>query len=123
MEKEELNKLVREWTVLKTAKEMLKETQRNYRNKHLTKVIHKTIKYFKVITGEAYTDLVAPTSDEPFRVVSAEQIWYDVDELSKGTIDQLYICLRLAISEIMSEKHKLLFNINELFVQFYIKNN
>jgi len=118
MEKEELNKLVREWTVLKTAKEMLKETQRNYRNKHLTKVIHKTIKYFKVITGEAYTDLVAPTSDEPFRVVSAEQIWYDVDELSKGTIDQLYICLRLAISEIMSEKHKLPFIMDDAFVHF-----
>src|SRR5690625_6973285 len=97
---------------------MLKETQRNYRNKHLTKVIHKTVKYFTVITKGAYTDLVAPTSDEPFRVVSAEQIWYDVDELSKGTIDQLYICLRLAISEIMSEKHKLPFIMDDAFVHF-----
>gem|GEM_PF-1718070 len=118
LEKEALHKLVREWAVLKTAKDMLKETQRNYRNKHLTKVIHKTVKYFTVITKGAYTDLVAPTSDEPFRVVSAEQIWYDVDELSKGTIDQLYICLRLAISEIMSEKHKLPFIMDDAFVHF-----
>ena len=53
-----------------------------------------------------------------FQVESIDNIRYTVNELSQGTIDQLYVALRLAISEIMSEKHGLPFVIDDAFVHF-----
>ena len=118
MEKEQLERMAREWSVLKTAKEMLSETKRDYRDKYLTRVIEVTTKYFREITGNIYTTVYAPTENSPFQVETSQHIRYTVNELSQGTIDQLYISLRLAISEIMSDDNGLPFIIDDAFVHF-----
>lgn len=118
MDKERLEKLGDEWSVLKVAKEMLTETKRQYRNKYLTKIIKKTSEHFKQVTGNRYVRVIAPIKDNSFQVETSAQMRYYVNELSKGTIDQLYICLRLAISEIMSEEHHVPFIIDDAFVHF-----
>ncbi len=118
METEHFNQLAKEWAVLKTAKEMLTETKRNYRANYLSKVMEVTTLYFKEITAETYIQVYAPTESNPFQVESSDNIRYTVNELSQGTIDQLYVSLRLAISKIMSEKHGLPFIIDDAFVHF-----
>src|SRR5699024_9552202 len=50
VETEQLQKIARKWAVLKTAKEVLTETKRKYRDKYLTKVIEETSGYFSQIT-------------------------------------------------------------------------
>lgn len=118
MEIEQLNKLAKEWSVLKTAKEMLIETKRNYRDKYLTKVIENASHYFKQLTGNAYKKVYAPKNELPFQVETNDGMRFTVNELSQGTVDQLYVSLRMAISEIMSEKHRLPFIIDDAFVHF-----
>lgn len=118
MEKVALEKLAKKWAVLKVAKEMLVETKRNYRDKYLTSVIGKTSIYFKELTADNYIQVIPPMDDKPFQVETIDRMRYEVNELSQGTIDQLYVCLRLAISEIMSKKHALPFIIDDAFVHF-----
>jgi uncharacterized protein YhaN len=118
MEKEQLAKMAREWAVLKTAKEMLVETKRKYRDKYLTNVIARTSLYFKKITRNAYESIIPPQDGKTFQVETVDHMRYQVNELSQGTIDQLYVCLRLAISEVMSEEHHLPFIIDDAFVHF-----
>lgn len=118
MEKEELAKLAKKWAVFKTAKEMLVETKKKYREKYLTDVIHKTSVYFQKITNQSYVNIIPPREGKPFQVETANHIRYEVNELSQGTINQLYICLRLAISEIMSKEHHVPFMIDDAFVHF-----
>lgn len=118
IEQEQLNKLAEEWAVYKTAKEILAETKRNYRNKYLSDVIERATRYFHVLTGEAYTDIYPPEDSLPFRVQSRDGIRFKVGELSKGTVDQLYVSLRMGISEVMSERHRLPFIIDDAFVHF-----
>ncbi len=118
MEKEQLERMAKEWSVLKTAKEMLSETKRDYRDKYLIRVIEVTTKYFKEITGNIYINVYAPTDTSPFQVESSQNMRYTVNELSQGTIDQLYVSLRLAISEIMSDDYGLPFIIDDAFVHF-----
>lgn len=117
-EKEKLTKLADEWAKLKIAKEMLAATKRHYRDNYLNKVISKTSAYFKQITGNRYTQVLAPQDKKPFQVETEDQMRYDVNELSQGTVDQLYICLRIAISEVMSDKHHIPFIIDDAFVHF-----
>lgn len=118
MEKEQLKKLSIDWAVLKVAKEMLDQTKKSYREKYLTRVIDKTSLYFNHITGGAYRKVYAPENNEPFQVESQFGLLYNINELSRGTIDQLYISLRIAISEIMSNRHHLPFIIDDAFLNF-----
>lgn len=118
MEKEQLTKFAHDWAVLKVAKEMLEVTKRNYRDKYMTRIMNRTSDYFKQITANAYINVIEPMEDKPFQIESVDHIKYNVNELSQGTIDQLYICLRLAMSEIMSEEHRLPFIIDDAFVHF-----
>ena len=118
MEKEQLAKLAKEWAVFKTAKEILSETKRVYRDKYLTDVMDRTSIYFKKITMNAYGKIIPPQKEKPFQVETADHMRYQINELSQGTIDQLYVCLRLAISEIMNEEQYLPFIIDDAFVHF-----
>lgn len=118
MELDRVNKLAREWAVLKTAKEMLAETKRDYCAKYAKRVIDKTSYFFSLLTNHHYKQVVAPADGNLFQVISREDIKYTVAELSKGTRDQLYIALRIAIGLEMSSKHCLPFIIDDAFVHF-----
>ncbi|WP_196493854.1 AAA family ATPase [Ornithinibacillus caprae] len=118
MNKEQLNVIAKEWATYKTAKELLTETKRNYRKKYQSKVIEQTSYYFQKITGGAYIHVFAPTEEKLFLVESKDNIRYTVEELSQGTIDQLYVSLRLAIGEIMTKENHLPFIIDDAFVHF-----
>ena len=118
MEKEELNHLAKKWAVLKTAKEMLLETKRNYRDKYLHKVMEKTTDYFTRLTKGRYIKVFAPDKDNSFYALARDHARYHVNELSRGTIDQLYVSLRLAISDIMSNEYKIPFIIDDAFIHF-----
>lgn len=118
MEVDHLNKLAKEWAVLKTAKDTLIEAKRNYRDKYLTKVIENTSLYFKELTGNVYKKVYAPIDERPFQLETNDGMLFTVNELSQGTVDQLYVSLRMAISEMMSKKHHLPFIIDDAFVHF-----
>ncbi|MFA1819082.1 AAA family ATPase [Virgibacillus oceani] len=118
MDKEELNHLAKKWAILKTAKEMLLETKRNYKDKYLHKVMEKTTDYFTRLTEGRYVKVFAPGKDNSFYAVASDHARYHVNELSRGTIDQLYISLRLAISDIMSKEYKIPFILDDAFIHF-----
>ncbi|MEN1970474.1 AAA family ATPase [Lentibacillus sp. N15] len=118
MEQEQLEELAQQWSVLKTAKALLMETKQDYRDKYLAKVMAKTAVYFAALTNNRYSQVFAPKDERPMEVLAVDHTRYTVSELSRGTTDQLYVSLRIAISEVMSEKHSLPFIIDDAFVHF-----
>lgn len=118
MEKEQLEELAGKWSALKTAKELLLETKRNYQEKYIVKVMNKAIDYFQTLTNHKYCDVLVPENESFMQVVAADGLRYAVHELSKGATDQLYVSLRLAISKTMMEEHGFPFIIDDAFVHF-----
>ncbi|WP_430787839.1 AAA family ATPase [Virgibacillus flavescens] len=118
LENAELVKLIDRWAVLKSAKEMLAETKNNYRDKYMLRIMDQTSDFFSILTNNAYTHVFAPSMERLIQVESADRLRYSVNELSQGTRDQLYISLRLAISEVMSDSHNMPFIIDDAFVHF-----
>lgn len=117
-EKEKLRKLAREWAIHKVAKELLTETKGNFRDKYLSKVLEKTTHFFQQLTNQVYINVYPPIEDKPFVVERADHIRFHVQELSQGTINQLYVALRLAISLVMSESLRMPFIMDDAFVHF-----
>lgn len=118
MEKENLNQLAKEWAMIKVEKEVLFETKQKYRDKYLSKVMEETAQIFHIVTAGKYESVYSPSNKEPFRLMGMDGIRYTVNELSQGTMNQLYVSLRLAISKVMTERHQLPFILDDAFVHF-----
>ncbi|MEI3607102.1 AAA family ATPase [Pseudogracilibacillus sp. SE30717A] len=118
MEKDKLNKLAEEWAISQIAQTALMKAKDSYQKKHLTEVIRLTSEFFCTLTNGKYEKVHAPTGSKLFQVEANNYIRYTVDELSQGTIDQLYVSLRLAISKVMSDKYVIPLMIDDAFVNF-----
>lgn len=113
-----LQQYANEWATLKLARDTLQQAKINYQKHHLQAVLHYTSVFFEELTNGRYNQVYAPTTKKPFQVEGKDHIVYTVDMLSQGTIDQLYIALRLAISMVMSDRYHMPFIIDDAFVHF-----
>lgn len=118
MEKEKLNEMAKEWAITKMQKEILLETKQRYQDKYLSKVIEATTDYFQSITDERFSAVYLPDEAEPFQVMTKDGLRFTINELSQGTINQLYVSLRLAISKVMTETTRFPFILDDAFVHF-----
>lgn len=116
--KDELERQAEKWATLKVAATLLQEAKVSFQRKYLMKVMDFTSKYFQFLTEENYTKVFPPTETTSFQVEAQNKIRYTVEELSKGTIDQLYVALRFAISKVMSERFVVPLLIDDAFVHF-----
>src|SRR5690625_1138071 len=112
----EFNRLAKQWAVIKTAEQMLQRSMQTYQQKHLQDVLQQTTIYFQRMTKGAYTKVFLQLEEKALTVQAANQLHFKVAHLSKGTIDQLYIALRLAVSRIVGQKYRLPFIIDDAFI-------
>lgn len=117
-EKEKLNQQAEDWATLKLAKSLLEKAKHRYQEKYFHDVINYTSQYFAYLTKNRYVRVFSPTDENSFQVEDESKLRYTVEELSKGTIDQLYVALRLAISKVMSEKFVVPLMIDDAFIHF-----
>ena len=118
MQIDKLQQYATEWAILKTAQAALSKAKATYQQSHLEEVIQFTSQFFHEITEGAYEKVHAPTANQLFQVEGKNHIRYTIDMLSQGTIDQLYVSLRLAISIVMSNTYQMPFMMDDAFVHF-----
>lgn len=118
MEKDTLQELAGQYAVINMAKTALQMAKQSYQEKYMSSVIEWTTSYFQQLTDGAYTKVFAPGEGTPFLVEGKGDIRYTVEELSQGTIDQLYTALRFAIVKTMSEHMRMPMLIDDAFVHF-----
>ncbi|MCP8615494.1 AAA family ATPase [Salirhabdus salicampi] len=116
--KNELRSLARKWAIYKTAKEVIVRTKEVYENEYLPEIMEKTSIYFYQLTDGKYVKVVPPTPNEAVQVLDSHHTLFNVKELSEGTAAQLYVSLRLALNEVMSDQYGLPFIIDDAFVHF-----
>src|SRR5699024_7325522 len=92
--------------------------QENISKKALFKVMDLTGEYFAHMTSNRYNKVIPPEENGLFEVEDIDNIRYTVEELSQGTIDQLYISLRFAIAKAMRDQFDLPLLIDDAFVHF-----
>lgn len=117
-EKASLNKRAYEWARLKLAQSLLQKAKHRYQETYFQDVLSYTKRYFSHLTGGRYINVYGPTATTSFQVEDERKMRYTVEELSKGTVDQLYVALRLAISKVMSERFVVPLMIDDAFIHF-----
>jgi uncharacterized protein YhaN len=99
----QLTKALEEWALLGTAKALLGRTLGHYERERQPEVIARASELFSKVTEGRYVQLVARENLDGTRRHGIEAITpsgtrVDSGDLSRGTAEQLYLCLRLAFA-------------------------
>jgi len=93
--REEMREKAREWSVYAIARFLMEETRKRFEKERQPAVLREAERYFSLITEGAYTRVIAPMEGEAIEVETAKGRRKTVGELSRGTLEQLYLSLRL----------------------------
>jgi uncharacterized protein YhaN len=96
---EQLKEETKEWLSTKLALQVLNESKLRYEQERQPEVITQTRKYFKAITENAYEDLRISLSEKHVSIIDDRGRHKTVEELSRGTREQLLLALRLCLIE------------------------
>ncbi len=113
----EANARAREWMVYRTAQWAVETARDRYRKQKLPRILHEAASRFSQITSGTYLSLeVDPTGG--FIVGRKDGRHFRAEQLSRGTAEQLYLALRLALADQVGPEEKLPVIIDDGLVNF-----
>ena len=107
-----------EWATYTVALNALQKTKERYRKERMPKVIQLAAQYFSQMTNEAYRSISVPIDGDMFFVESRDGIRFFPHELSRGTQEQLYLSLRLALISAYPSSFPFPILLDDIFVHF-----
>lgn len=113
----EANTLAREWMVYRTAQWAVETAKDRYRNQKLPRILHDAANFFSRITSGTYLSLEVDPSGG-FIVGRNDGRHFRAEQLSRGSAEQLYLSLRLALADQVGPEEKLPIIIDEGLVNF-----
>ncbi|MDQ7781834.1 MAG: AAA family ATPase [Desulfomonilaceae bacterium] len=113
-----LNRLAQEWVALKIAATQLEKTLRVYETHKQPKVLEKASEIFRHITGDTYDRILFPLDDDQVKAERVDQSRVEERHLSRGTLEQVYLALRLAHLEILGAEEPMPVMMDDILVNF-----
>jgi uncharacterized protein YhaN len=107
------------WAVLTLCKTLLDETRKIYETERQPGVLRQASLFFKVMTEGHYIRVIAPLDGAEIQVERADGVRLPPQLLSRGTAEQLYLAMRLAlVREYASTNDALPVVFDDVFVNF-----
>jgi uncharacterized protein YhaN len=103
----ELDEVLRRYLILGTARALLQRTLTRHERERQPAVVASAAVHFARVTEGRYVRLLASAGmdgKQTLRVVSASGETIDATSLSRGTVEQLYLCLRLGLADFFAER-------------------
>jgi uncharacterized protein YhaN len=94
--------LVEQWQIARTARAVVADTLESFERERQPGVLRRAGEHLQQVTDGAYRGLLQ--QGEELLLQDAQQRTCTVDVLSRGTAEQLYLCLRLALAEDLSDR-------------------
>ncbi|NQX48043.1 AAA family ATPase [Paenibacillus tritici] len=113
-----LRQLAGQYAVTALAAELMGRTRRIYEQEKQPQVLQLASVYFSKLTHGEYRRIVMTLGHKELKAEHKEAGLLDSGLLSRGTAEQLYLAIRLALAETMSSKVHLPLFFDDLFVNF-----
>ncbi|MBO0961328.1 AAA family ATPase [Neobacillus sp. MM2021_6] len=117
----ELEEAAKEWSVYCLSQQILAQTIDKYKNIHLPRMLSKAEEYMSILTDGSYNKIHLQKSGSGFLVEREDHTLFEAKELSQGTMEQLYVSIRLALATTLYEKYQFPIIIDDSFVNFDAK--
>ncbi|HET6872085.1 MAG TPA: AAA family ATPase [Sporolactobacillaceae bacterium] len=112
-----LNKEAKKWGTLSIALSLLRQAKEDYRETRLPKILESAGDYLYKITNRVYKKIYY-TETDGFTLERTDGAFLGADQLSRGTGEQLYLSLRLALVDVYNTPLNLPIIIDDGFVNF-----
>ncbi|HYR86425.1 MAG TPA: AAA family ATPase [Terriglobia bacterium] len=107
------------WAVLTLCRAMLDETRKIYETERQPEVLRQASSFFSVMTEGRYIRVIAPLDGSEIQVERADTVRLSPQILSRGTAEQLYLSMRLAlVREYANHVDPLPVVFDDIFVNF-----
>ncbi|WP_285767823.1 AAA family ATPase [Peribacillus sp. SI8-4] len=120
-EKAAFNEEAKEWAKLAIAKRLMHKTLERYKRERLPKVIADAERHFAFLTEGCYSNIILDHSGEGISVQRSDGLRFGVEEVSRGTAEQIYVSLRLALADHTFSNDPFPLIIDDGFVNFDAK--
>jgi uncharacterized protein YhaN len=103
----ELDAALHQYLVLGTARGLLQRTLAQHERERQPAVVANAAAHFERVTAGRYVGLLADAGvdgRQTIRALSSSGEVIDAHRLSRGTVEQLYLCLRLGLAESFAER-------------------
>jgi len=108
----ELDEVLKSWTLLGCGRFLLERTLRRHEKERQPAVLARAGELFAKVTDGRYKSLLPSVGDdngrETIRVVSSSGAEIEASSLSRGSVEQLYLCLRIGLAETFAERSEAL---------------
>jgi uncharacterized protein YhaN len=94
---QELREVIDEWRRLRLAGRLIEAALERFEAKHQPGVLREASRLFASVTDGRYPRIVQSEGRTGFSVVTADGTHRSPEELSQGTTEQLYLCVRLGL--------------------------
>ncbi len=117
---EERDEAITRWTELALTHFLLEETRTEYELKHAPKVLQRAGEFVKTITNDRYEAIVRNTEGDGYELfmTNGKRIPATPPHLSRGVFAQVYLCIRLAYTDVMSAHRLLPFLLDDVLSDF-----
>ena len=108
-----------EWAVLSLARHLINQAREKYERERRPAVLKEAERFFSVLTGGRYAAVSASAGESVMRVRTPEGKTLEVEELSRGTAEQLYLALRFGfVQEFVKWSEPLPLILDDILVNF-----
>jgi len=113
-----LNGLVREWLTLNLSRRLLEKTLRMYESEKQPKVLERGSEVFQALTRGAFAKVIFSLDENRVSVERTDGTIVPEELLSTGTLEQVYLSLRLAHVEVYHCGETIPLLLDDIFVNF-----
>lgn len=106
----------RQWLTYQLAIKWIQQALQLASADRFPKIVHQAEQFFATLTNGHYSQILL--NDQGIQVIDDRQETYEVEELSLGTAEQLFIALRLGFVMVIADQLKLPILIDDGFVNF-----
>jgi uncharacterized protein YhaN len=114
-----IDEAAEQWAVITLCRALLDETRKVYETERQPEVLREASSFFRIMTESRYIRVIAPLDGGDIQVERADGIRLAPQLLSRGTAEQLYLSMRLAlVREYANHVDPLPVVFDDIFVNF-----
>lgn len=113
-----LKEIVSEYAIRSIGAELIRQTRKIYEEEKQPHVLKLASGYFSRLTGGKYARVLMRMEDQMLLVAESGGTLVESVRLSRGTAEQLYFAMRLALVELMTGEDGLPLVLDDVFVNF-----
>ncbi len=94
---QQLQEAMEQWQIVAALSLLLQSVHQKYEREHQPETLRDATEFFRTISSGRYTRVWTPLAEDILLVDTADGRTLPIPQLSSGTREQLYLCLRLAL--------------------------